>query len=54
MAVGKWTPKVSKGYTLLVSPFRDNTVRIYLAKNMEWFDTTLPLRPTGVGLKAEG
>jgi hypothetical protein len=25
----------------------------YADETMEWFDTTLPLRPTGVGLKAE-
>jgi hypothetical protein len=25
----------------------------YKDETMEWFDTTLPLRPTGVGLKAE-
>jgi hypothetical protein len=25
----------------------------YEDETMEWFDTTLPLRPTGVGLKAE-
>jgi hypothetical protein len=25
----------------------------YANEQMEWFDTTLPLKPTGVGLKAE-